>query len=199
MHVWRAARDPKTSCLVHTVSSKHGHALLAPLVTFIFKVLRVSAAVWEHGEDWFPIHVEPNVTRFEQEHGVEQRRYEYNMSRAVQRPVVAKRDRSVRRALEYIDQHYTEPLRLEQVARLSGTTPKYFSVLFRKRESITFERYVFGLRIKRAKQLLRSTDLDVARVARLSGFNSPQYFCRAFRRALGSAPMEYRRRRDPAR
>jgi hypothetical protein len=38
----------------------------------------VSAAVWESGQHWFPIHVEPNVARFEIEHGLEQRRYAYD-------------------------------------------------------------------------------------------------------------------------
>ena len=52
--------------------------MLAPLVTFLFKALRVSAAVWEHGEDWFPIYYEPNVSEFELEYGIAQAREVYN-------------------------------------------------------------------------------------------------------------------------
>jgi transcriptional regulator GlxA family with amidase domain len=49
-----------------------------------------------------------------------------------------------------------------------------------------------GLRLERAKQLLARTRHDVTRVASLSGFDSPQYFCRAFRQNVGTAPLKYR-------
>jgi AraC-like DNA-binding protein len=112
---------------------------------------------------------------------------------AMKRPVAARHDRSVRRALNFIDRHFSEPLTLRQVAREAGVTPNYFSRMFRQRERVTFERYVSRLRIERAKQLLASSEVDVARVADICGFNSPQYFSHAFRRALGVSPLEYRR------
>jgi AraC-like DNA-binding protein len=116
-----------------------------------------------------------------------------DLSEAVKHPAVARHDRSLRRALEHIRQHYTEPLRLAGVARLSGIAPKYFSRLFREREGIPFEGHVARLRIERAKQLLTSTTLGIARVAELSGHNSSPYFCRAFRVAVGVTPLAFRR------
>jgi AraC-like DNA-binding protein len=112
---------------------------------------------------------------------------------AVERPVAARQDRSLRVAIEYIHQHYTEQLRLEPVARMAGFTPNHFSRLFIKREEMPFEQYVRGLRIERARQLLSSTDANVTRVSELCGFNTPQYFCRVFRLALGVTPLEYRK------
>jgi AraC-like DNA-binding protein len=58
---------------------------------------------------------------------------------------------------------------------------------------MTFEQYLRGLRLERAKQLLASTRLQVSRVAELSGFNSLQYFCRVFGKAHGMTPIEYRK------
>jgi AraC-like DNA-binding protein len=116
-----------------------------------------------------------------------------DLTKAAKSPVAARHDRSLMRAIEHIHQHYAEPVRLQTLARLSGISPSYFSELFREREGMTFEQYLAGLRIERAKQLLASTDLGVARVARLSGFNSAQYFCRAFRRTEGVSPLGYRR------
>jgi len=113
----------------------------------------------------------------------------------VQKPVQARRDRSLRGALDYIHRHYRERLSREKVARVAGFAPSYFSVLFSEREKTTFERYLLRLRIDQAKQLLEDTELPAARVAELSGFKSPQYFCAAFRRATAMAPTEYRR--DP--
>jgi AraC-like DNA-binding protein len=127
----------------------------------------------------------------------EYRRAAADLVAAVERPAVAQRDRSLRRAVDYIHQHYTEPLRLEEAAAVAGFAPKYFSRLFADRERVPFARYVVGLRLERAKQLLASTEIEVARVAELCGFGSPQYFAAVFREALHTTPLAYRR--DPAR
>ena len=119
-----------------------------------------------------------------------------DLSNAAKEPALARLDRNLRRAIDHIHQHYAEPLRMKKLARLSGISPSYFSELFRKREGMTFEHYLSGLRIERAKQLLTSTDLGVGRIARLAGFNSAPYFSRAFGRAVGVAPLAYRIQRN---
>ena len=106
------------------------------------------------------------------------RRAALDLSEAVQKPVQAQRDRSLRGALEYIHRHYRERLSREKVARVAGFAPSYFSVLFSEREKTTFERYLLRLRIDQAKQLLEDTELPAARVAELSGFKSPAVFLR---------------------
>lgn len=49
------------------------------------------------------------------------------------------------------------------------------------------------LRLKRAQDLLRTTDLTVAEVAFQAGFNDPSYFTRLFVKELGATPSEWRR------
>jgi AraC-like DNA-binding protein len=115
-----------------------------------------------------------------------------SLSEAVRRPVPARRHRSVQRAVEYMHKHYREALSLQAVSRVAGFAPNYFSALFKQREGMTFERYIRQLRIERAKQLLVSTDLDMQRVAQLSGFGTRQYLARMFRRVLGATPVEFR-------
>jgi AraC-like DNA-binding protein len=116
-----------------------------------------------------------------------------DVSHALEHPGPARQDRNLRRATDYIAQHYAEPLRLETVASVAGFTPTYFSRLFRKREGVPFGRYVAAIRIERAKQLLASTDLDASRIAELSGFATPQYFSAQFRRWAGVTPLTWRR------
>jgi AraC-like DNA-binding protein len=115
------------------------------------------------------------------------------LSKAVERPTDAHRDRALSRALVYIHQHYAEKLRLAQVARVAGFAPNYFSALLKKREKMTFEHYVQKLRIERAKLLLGTRELEVRQVARLSGFRESHYFSRVFQRAVGMSPVEFRR------
>jgi AraC-like DNA-binding protein len=121
------------------------------------------------------------------------RRAAQDLASAVERPVTARQDRSLRSAVDHIHQHYAEPLRLGKVARIAGFAPSHFSKLFVRREHMPFERYVRGLRLERAKQLLFDTDLPSTRIAELSGFGSLQYFSTVFRGQFGMTPLEYRR------
>jgi AraC-like DNA-binding protein len=115
-----------------------------------------------------------------------------DVSEAVQRPLPAHHDRSLRGAVDYIHQHYTEPLGVARVAKAAGFAPNYFSKLFKAREKMAFAAYVSGLRVERARQLLTGTKLDATRIAELCGFRSSQYFSRVFRRATGLTPLGYR-------
>jgi AraC-like DNA-binding protein len=115
-----------------------------------------------------------------------------DLSTAAERPVAARHDRGLRGALEYVEKHYTESISLETVARASGFARTYFSELFKELQGTTFQRYLVGLRIERAKKLLTGTDLSVTRVAELSGHGSAAYLCRVFKRIVGATPLEYR-------
>jgi AraC-like DNA-binding protein len=120
------------------------------------------------------------------------RRAVANLAKAAQAPVPARQERSLERALAHIEQHYTEPLRLAQVARVAGLTPSYFSKLFIQNERVPFNRYVARLRVERAKRLLTTTRLNLTHVARLSGFPTAAYLCTAFGEATGTTPNRWR-------
>lgn len=117
-----------------------------------------------------------------------------DLAHAAARPVQARHDRNLQSALDYIQEHYAEPLDLKKVAKVAGFSAPYFSELFAREQKVPFENYVRNLRLERAKQLLAASDLEVTRVAELSGFNSLQYFSRVFRAAVGVVPREYRKR-----
>jgi AraC-like DNA-binding protein len=123
------------------------------------------------------------------------RRAVSDLCETVQRPPEARRDLSLRRALSYIDRHYTEPLSLPEVAKIAGYAQNHFSVLFKKKERMTFEHYVRRLRIERAKLLLGTHELDVQQVGHLAGFRERHYFTHVFKEAVGVTPTEYRRTR----
>jgi transcriptional regulator GlxA family with amidase domain len=117
-----------------------------------------------------------------------------DMAQAVERPVDARLEQRLRRAVGYIRSHYSEPLSSAAVAKLVGLTRTHFSKLFKIHEQKTFVEYVSDLRLARARQLLDDTELEVARIAELAGFRSAQYFSRVFRRAHGRTPLEQRAR-----
>jgi AraC-like DNA-binding protein len=51
--------------------------------------------------------------------------------------------------------------------------------------------FVQEMRIKRAVQLMKSSDYTIAEIAYQTGFNDPKYFSRSFKKHLGSSPSEY--------
>jgi AraC-like DNA-binding protein len=122
------------------------------------------------------------------------RRAVNDVAQAVRQPKGARGDHGLRRAEEYVRRHYAEPLGLDRVARVAGYAPKYFSVLFKQKQRMTFESYLTNLRIERAKQLLSGTTLNLERVARLSGFATRTYLGRVFKRRVGVTPIAFRRR-----
>jgi AraC-like DNA-binding protein len=122
----------------------------------------------------------------------------HDLAKAARSPVMARQDRGLRGALEFIHQHFAEALPLDVVAKASGYSRDHFSALFKAQQGVTFERYLFRKRLDRARELLTGTDMSVTRIAELSGFGSAQYFCRVFRRAVRSTPLEYRRRLMPS-
>jgi AraC-like DNA-binding protein len=122
-----------------------------------------------------------------------------DIAEAAERPLAARRDHGLSRAAAYIHRHYAEPLRLGAVARVAGFAPNYFSLLFKRREKMTFERYLRQVRVERAKQLLATTDLTMQRVAQLSGFGSRIYLAQVFRTSFAVTPFGYRRRSRAAR
>jgi AraC-like DNA-binding protein len=116
-----------------------------------------------------------------------------DLADAAARPTTARHERSMHRAEEYIREHLGSALRLKQVARLSGFAPAYFSQLFQRTQGTPFGEYVRGLRVKRAKELLASTALDLDRVAQMTGLKRRQHLSRVFRRVTGKSASQFRR------
>lgn len=106
---------------------------------------------------------------------------------------------AIRQALRCIEQNFTDPgLSLSRAAEAAGLSPNYFSTLFRKEMGVTFGEYLTQRRLKRAKELLRSTSLRSAQVARAVGYQDPHYFSNLFRRTQGCTPRAYREGADAA-
>lgn len=101
---------------------------------------------------------------------------------------------SVARAQAFVRDNLSDPLAVADVAAAVGFHPDHLSHLFRRELGITVGGYLATCRLERAKQLLSTGAAPVAEVAAASGFRDPRYFSRAFRRATGLSPTDFRRR-----
>jgi AraC-like DNA-binding protein len=98
----------------------------------------------------------------------------------------------ITRAKQYISEHQTEELSLDQVAKSVHTSKFYFCKMFRKTTGINFTDYLSRVRTERAKNLLLNPNLRISEIAYEVGFQSLTHFNRVFKRILGQSPTDYR-------
>jgi len=103
-------------------------------------------------------------------------------------------DLLIKKAVQYIEDNYSNKISLDDIAGHVGISKYYFSVLFKKEKEITFSNYLNSVRIDKAKQLLKNPQVTVSAVAYELGFNDPQYFSKTFKKYAGMTVTEYRSR-----
>lgn len=94
--------------------------------------------------------------------------------------------------ITYIQEHYAENITLEDLSRVADRNPQYLSAVFSKTCGMSLKEYITSLRIKDAKNLLRSTGLPIGEIAIKLGYQDAKYFSRVFQRLTGKSPREYR-------
>jgi AraC family L-rhamnose operon regulatory protein RhaS len=99
----------------------------------------------------------------------------------------------IRQCIHYISTHYSEDLRLEDLASLAFLSPEYFSKIFKRQTSQTPLEFINSLRMDNARHLLAGTQLSVTDIAYKTGHMDLNYFSRRFKQATGCTPGEYRR------
>lgn len=92
---------------------------------------------------------------------------------------------------EYIDAHYTEKIKLGDLAARFYLSRPYLMGIFKEQYGTTIIAYINQLRITKAKEMLRFTDATVEAIAIDCGFE-PNYFARTFKKLEGMPPSEYR-------
>jgi two-component system, response regulator YesN len=99
----------------------------------------------------------------------------------------------IRQAREYIDHHYMDPdISLNRVAAHVSLSPSHFSVVYSQETGQTFKEYLTEMRIKKAKELLRMTNMKSTEISYQVGYSDPHYFSHVFGKYTGFSPKEFR-------
>ena len=98
----------------------------------------------------------------------------------------------ITRAKQFITDHQTEDLSLEQVACAVHTSKFYFCKIFKKATDINFTDYLSRVRIERAQNLLLNPNLRISEIGFEVGFQSLTHFNRVFKKIAGQSPTDYR-------
>ena len=104
-----------------------------------------------------------------------------------------KRKNAIQLAKEFMQDNFTNSeLMLKTVADYVGFSEKYFSTRFTRECGCTFINYLNDLRIKRAQDLLRQTDMKIYEVSDAVGYSSVEHFHHMFKKKLGISPKDFR-------
>ncbi|WP_099204380.1 AraC family transcriptional regulator [Scatolibacter rhodanostii] len=104
--------------------------------------------------------------------------------------------RYIRLAKEYLQAHFEEDIRVQEVAEAVGLSSAYLHVLFTQHTGHSIIDAVHALRLEKACFLLQNTKQTITEIAFACGYNSRQQFGYAFSGKLGISPGQYRKKQD---
>lgn len=124
-----------------------------------------------------------------------------DLANSLSRQISSQRDNSkndlIEKAKEYIQNYYAEEeLNEDKLCQYLHISTNYFSTLFKKEVKTTFTSYLTRVRIEKAKELLRHTQMKNFEIGQKVGYGEPHYFSYVFKKITGISPTEYRNGKD---
>ena len=95
-------------------------------------------------------------------------------------------------AIDYMNKNYMNQISLSDIAHETRLSESHLSTLFKAETGINFLQYLNAIRLNAALNLLSQSTMNVSEIARSTGFPTPGYFTKIFRRFFGKTPTEYR-------
>lgn len=98
---------------------------------------------------------------------------------------------NVNKTIEYIHNHISEKISLNDIANHLKLSPQYLSTLFHQEVGKTISDYIHERKIHLAKEYLREKNLTITQISEFCGFEDPNYFSRIFKKQCGMSPREF--------
>ncbi len=95
--------------------------------------------------------------------------------------------------LQFLEEHYMEPLTVSKAADLCGFSASYFMKFFKTFTGTSYIQYVNQYRLEQAASRLIHTNLSVLTISEECGFENHSYFIRSFKKKYGTTPLAYRK------
>jgi AraC-like DNA-binding protein len=102
--------------------------------------------------------------------------------------VSGSRSRQIAHTIEWMKQHFTESISVEDLSRMAGMSPSSFHQHFRAMTALSPLQYQKQLRLQEARRLMLTERLDAATAAFRVGYESPSQFSREYGRMFGAPP-----------
>ncbi|MDR9746729.1 AraC family transcriptional regulator [Paenibacillus taichungensis] len=95
--------------------------------------------------------------------------------------------------VNYVNQHYMEPLKLCEISRQFDISSSYLCRTFKESTGFSFIEYINNIRIKEARDLLVGSSFNVTEIAGMVGFDNTSHFGRTFKLVMGISPLCFRK------
>lgn len=103
-------------------------------------------------------------------------------------------DNRIAFAINYIKEHLTENISIDKLVEKTSLSKSYFFKVFKNTLGLSPIDYLTSERINFSKNLMKTTNFQVAEIAYKSGFSSPSYFSKLFKRHERITPGEFKKR-----
>ena len=97
------------------------------------------------------------------------------------------------KAIHYFNENYYRDIKIEDYARQQHMSTCWFIRSFKQYTNVPPLQYLTSVRIRRARELLETTDYTVSEIGALVGYDNPLYFSRIFKKQTGVSPVSYRK------
>ena len=97
----------------------------------------------------------------------------------------------LQKAMNYIDQNYSQEITLQKIAEIMGYEACHCSKMFKKLIGMNFIAYLNNVRVKKAIEKIYWTDLSITQIAFECGFHNVRNFNRVFKTVTGQSPTEF--------
>ena len=108
--------------------------------------------------------------------------------------VYSKYKNAISEAMKYINENYNNEITVKEVSKAINYSQSHFSYLFKCITASTFTEYLHNIRITKAIELLKNTNMRITDISYEVGFNNIQHFNRIFKQFTGVSPRGYRNR-----
>ena len=98
----------------------------------------------------------------------------------------------VKKTLNEIENNYYKSLKLDDLAQKTGVSKYHLSRLFKKHTGYSPYEYLINYRLSQAKDLLKTTDQPIYKIADKVGFNNSSHFVKLFRKKTDTTPLKFR-------
>lgn len=100
---------------------------------------------------------------------------------------------AMKRITAYLQDHYSEPITLNDIAKKFNFSYYYLSSYFSAHSDEGFSEYLNRVRIEKSLELLRNKSIPISEISALVGYSDHSYFCKVFKKFTGHTPSEYRK------
>ncbi len=104
-----------------------------------------------------------------------------------------KNDIRLQSSIDFLVKNYSEPITLEDCAKIASMSPSHYSRLFHSLTAMTFKEYLNKIRVEKACLFLYEKDYSVTELSIAVGFNSSSYFGHVFKQQTGMTPLAFRK------